>query len=68
MWVQPGVDGVRALLLAEADSEHLRRAALDGAAEGCMRFDPVDYNRRVRPVSIPIHEDFYPRGRLAEQY
>jgi hypothetical protein len=60
------VDRVGAVLLAQADSEHLRRAALYPSAEGGVRLDPVYQDHRVRLVGVPVHKDLHPGGRLPE--
>ena len=61
-----GVYRVRALLLAEADGQHLRRPALDGAAEGGVGLYPVYNDHRVRLEGVLVHVDGDPSGRLPD--
>jgi len=51
------VGDLRAALLACADDEHLREAALDLAVEVGVGLDPVDRDDGVGPDSVAVRDD-----------
>ena len=61
------MERVGALLLAQADGDHLQQAALDLAGEVGVRLDPVDRHDQVRVLErVAVHEDRHAGSDLTE--